>query len=72
VSIAPGIGHVTLQAMVAINKRAGRYRLRFAGQRVGARVILGGNVLPPRAGDGGEGKRSTEGNRENCKVMPHY
>lgn len=46
VPVALRIGLVALLAMVAVDKRAGRNRLRIAGQRVGAGVIPDGNMLP--------------------------
>ena len=56
VSVARGIGLVTVLAVLSVEDRAGGRRLGLACERVGPDVIPGGDVVP--AGDGrSEGQR---------------
>ena len=46
-AVALRVGLVALLAVFAIHQPAGRNRLRIAGKRIGARVILRRDLLPP-------------------------
>jgi hypothetical protein len=48
-SVARAIGLVALQAMLAIDPRSGRHRLRAARQRIHPRMIARRHLLPAPA-----------------------
>lgn len=74
-AIAHRVRLVALPAMVAVEQSAGRNGFGPAGERIGARVIPGGNVPPGRSGTGGErdsGQQScaAQGEFPSCLELP--
>ena len=59
VSVTLGVRHVTLLAMIAVEKGSGRDRVRPVGQRIGPGVVSRRDAIPQRVGySAGEGARS--------------
>lgn len=63
--VAGAVGLVALLAVVAIEEGPGLNRLRTAGERVGAGVVLRGDAIP-MTGRGSEGEGGEEGEDPSC------
>jgi hypothetical protein len=71
VVVAHGVGHMALQAMVAVDQGSGGNGIRLVGQSVCASVVFGWNMLPAGTGScyGQGGPKEQE---EESREFTHY